>query len=519
MQLVTVAQMRALDRLTIERYGTPGYTLMQRAGRGAVAVLLAEFPRRGGGRVVVCAGRGNNGGDGFVIARELRRRRIPVEVFLLGTAREVRGDAARALAEYRRAGGTVEPCRSARHISALRSRLRGAAVAVDAIVGTGLTGPVDGVPAEVIALLNGSGTPVFAVDIPSGLDADRGVPLGPAVRARATATFGFAKIGQVTYPGIEYVGRLAVVDIGIAAEAVEAVAPRARLLEDGDMGPLVPVRAPTAHKGDTGHLLVIAGGLGKTGAAKLCALGAARAGAGLVTAAVPASQQPVVAAGLLEAMTAVVADRAGEVDFDPAALAQLLDGKRAVAVGPGIGTGAGARATVEWLLEHAAVPVVVDADGLNCLAGRVDRIGGASAQVVLTPHPGEMARLTGLATAEVQADRVAAARRLAGAQRCTVVLKGARTVIAGADGAVAVNPTGNPGMASGGMGDVLTGILGGLLAQGLGPVEAAGLAAYVHGMAADEAAADHGVIGLIASDVIDRIPRVLRRLQSRPYGA
>ncbi len=512
MILVSAAEMRRLDRLTIEKYGTPGYTLMQRAGRGATALLRQVFPRARRARVVICAGHGNNGGDGFVIGRELKAAGAAVEVHLLGAAAGVKGDAARALAAYRRARGKIVECTAAADLKVLGERLTGAAVAVDAIFGTGLKGEVKGIPRQAIELLNDSQTPVFAVDIPSGLDSDRGVPLGAAVRARATATFGFAKLGQVSYPGVDLVGRLGVIDIGIAPQAVEEVRPAARLLEAMDAAALVPRRQAAAHKGDAGHLLVIAGGRGKTGAAMLAARAATRAGAGLVTLAGPASQQPILAGGVLEAMTELLPDEDGRLGFDEGALAQLCEGRDAVVFGPGVGTGPGADKTLAWLLDRLEVPLVLDADGLNCAARDVSRLGRARGPVLVTPHPGEMARLLGSSTRQVQADRPGSARALAAAQRCTVVLKGARSLIAGADGSLAVNPTGNPGMASGGMGDVLSGILGALLGQGLSPFDAACLGVYAHGLAADLATESIGPIGIIASDVFEHFPRALRRL-------
>jgi NAD(P)H-hydrate epimerase len=514
MLLVTADEMRTLDRLTIE-HGTPGHVLMERAGRGATQVLLECFPRlrRKGRRAVIVIGKGNNGGDGLVIARLLRQRGVRTDVVVLGRAADLSGDAERNLRAYRRGKTGLHELGESAELSLLERLLGSADVVVDAIFGTGLTKPVRGLQADAIELINASGVPVFAVDIPSGLNSDTGLPMGTAIQAEATATFGFAKVGQALYPGVRHCGRLAVVDIGLAAEAIEAHPPHAALLDAASAGRLVPVRQPDAHKGDAGHVLIIAGSFGKTGAAQLAARAAGRAGAGLVTLVAPASLYPVYAAGALEVMTEALPDDDGRIQFDEVRLAALLDGKTAVVIGPGIGTHDGAARTVRWLLANSELPIVVDADAITVLARDAAALRVSRAKPLLTPHPGEMSRLLGGVTAAVQADRAGVARRFASEHRCTLVLKGARSVIAAADGWLWVNPTGNPGMASGGMGDVLSGLLGGLLAQGLSTAEAARLGVYVHGAVADRIAAD-GEIGLLASDLIGGIRQGLHALRS-----
>jgi NAD(P)H-hydrate epimerase len=514
MLLVTAEEMRALDRLTIERYGTPGHVLMERAGRGATRALLELFPyvRRKGRRVLVCAGKGNNGGDGFVMARLLRAKGVRTEVVLLAEASDVGGDAERNLRAYRKARGALREVSTARQLAEVAERFAAADVIVDAILGTGLASAVRGIQADVIELINSCGVPVFAVDMPSGLDADTGLPRGSTVQAEATATFGFAKVGQVLHPGVEHCGTLAVVDIGIAPQAVLERPPRTALIDAADAAALLPLRRAEAHKGDCGHVLVIAGSFGKTGAAQLVTRAAARAGAGLVTLCGPLSLYSVYASAVLEAMTEALPDEAGHLSFAPENLSALVGGKSAIVVGPGIGTGEGARRTVEWLLARSPAPLVLDADGLNCIAADTTILRRASAPLILTPHPGEMGRLIGRDSGAVQADRVGTAREFAHRHGCTLVLKGARTVVASPSSWVWVNPTGNPGMASGGMGDALSGILGGLLAQGLEADEAARLGVYLHGAAADRAAAD-GEIGLLASDVIAALRPTMQELK------
>ena len=514
MILVTAAEMRRLDALTIERFGTPGHVLMERAGAGATEVLLAQFPHVRRRRVVIVAGKGNNGGDGFVIARLLRKKGVRADVVLLGKRQEVKGDAARMLALLRRARVPLSEVTSAADIAKLAATFKGAALLVDAVFGTGLNAPIQGLHADLLHLMNVSGVPIFAVDIPSGLEADRGVALGVAIQAEATATFGFAKIGQVIYPGVDHVGALAVVDIGIAGEAVAEVQPRTRLLDADEVGPLVPVRAAESHKGTCGHVLIFAGSRGHTGAARLAAHAACRTGAGLTTLAGPASLNSILASGVPEAMTALLDDVDGLMRFDEAWVRALLQGKTAVIVGPGLGTHDDAQKLVRFLLSEVALPMVVDADALTCIARDRTTLATTRARTILTPHPGEMARLIGSDAPAVQADRVATARDFATSHRCVLVLKGARSVIAEPDGSVWINPTGNPGMASGGMGDALSGILGALLAQGLSAPEAACLGVYLHGEVADHIAAARGQIGLLASDIIEGVPAGLARLRS-----
>lgn len=503
MRIVSAAEMRALDQLTIEG-GTPGHVLMERAGTGATKALLELFPymRRKGRRALICAGKGNNGGDGFVIARLLRNRGVQTDVVLFGRADEVKGDAARNLRSYRRGRTAVREVTGADGLDPLVTCLQRADIVIDAIFGTGLSSEVRAPHAAAIELVNASGVPVFAVDIPSGLHADTGHPLGTSIQAEATATFGFAKVGQVLYPGASYCGDLIVVDIGISAAAAAERPAVTWLLDRDGAARLVPTRRPDAHKGDCGHLLVVAGSFGKTGAAQLVTRAALRAGAGLVTLVGPASLYSVYASGVLEAMTQTLPDRDGQIRFDSHRLQDLVEGKSAVVIGPGVGTHDGARQTVRWLLAKSNVPVVLDADALTCVAGKIESLSAARAPAILTPHPGEMARLLGADSSTVQADRVGVARRFAEEHRCVLVLKGARTVVAEPSSHAWVNPTGNPGMASGGMGDVLSGVIGGLLAQGLSPAEAARLGVYVHGAAADRAALEGGENGLIASDVI-----------------
>lgn len=519
MKLLTAAQSRELDRLSQEKYRVASWALMTRAGEAVAAAALKRWPRARRDGVLVVAGKGNNGGDGMVAARALLGEHVPVRALLLASASELRGDAARAHSEFIKAGGTIVEAAGQAALDAAMSVRAG--VIVDAIFGTGLNAEVRGLPRLAIEAINRAsdgGARVVAVDIASGVNSDTGAVMGAAVRAALTMTFGFAKFGHVSYPGAERCGDLEIAEIGFAPAAIAEIAPRGRFLDATEMRPLVAPRARDSHKGDYGHVMVIAGGRGKSGAAILAARGALRMGAGLVTAAIPESIAAIVAAGQAEMMTEAVADRDGHFDGQhaPGVIAKLIEGKDALVVGPGIGQSDDTRAMLEWLIAEGAGPnrpMLIDADGLNLVA----QLGAAALRrargsLVLTPHPGEAARLLGTTTAAINADRISAARRLAELSGAGVLLKGARTIIAGAGGEIDVNGSGNPGMATPGMGDVLSGIVGALLGQGMAPLDALGFGAFVHGWTADRLAAQVGPVGYLAGDLADELPSALAAL-------
>ena len=395
----------------------------------------------------------------------------------------------------------------------LRVALGEADVVVDALLGTGVRGPATGPVADAIEAINAVGRPVCALDLPSGLPSDGEAPAGPVVRARVTVTFGLPKLGLVLPSGMAHAGRVEVADLGVPrAWLGEGI--RTALLEAADVRPVLPLRPVEAHKGSYGHLLVVAGSLGRTGAAALACLGALRSGTGLVTCATPGSQQPVVAALLSEAMTEPLPETAARTLSMKAVerIVELLPRMDAVALGPGVGLDAETQAAVQALVRDVERPMVVDADALTALTGRLGICRDAPAPRLLTPHPGEAARLLGCDIAEVQADRIASARRLAAQSGAVVALKGARTVVSHPDGGVTLNPTGNPGMATGGTGDVLTGIAGGLLAQGVASGRVLSAAVYLHGLAGDVAAEARGKAGLVAGDVAAAIPAAIRQV-------
>jgi NAD(P)H-hydrate epimerase len=509
MKLVTAAQMRELDRRALEEVGIPSLVLMENAGRGTYEVLRREFPGLKG-PVAVLAGRGNNGGDGFVVARYLAHAGTPVTVFLLGAKDQVRGDARVNLEILSHLNLEVVEILDEAALEREICRVAHSRLIVDALLGTGLNAEVQGLLRILIDRLNSFQSQVLAVDLPSGLCADTGRVLGAALKARVTATYGYPKLGQILEPGRDYVGRLWVVDISIPpalAREVPVELPEAR-----EMRQLLPPRPFGSHKGTFGHLVVLAGSEGKTGAATLTAEGALRAGAGLVTVGIPASLNDILEVKLTEAMTLPLPEAAGGRALGVEALTPLLKfvaDKTAVALGPGLGTLPATQELVRQLVRHLPQPMVIDADGLNALAAHPELTKKAAGPRLLTPHPGEMARLLGCTSKEVQADRLQAAAQAAALFGSIVVLKGALTVVAAPDGALSLNPTGNPALASGGTGDVLTGLMGGFLAQHVSPWDAARLGVYLHGLAADYLAARVGEGGHLAGDLLKYFPEVL----------
>jgi NAD(P)H-hydrate epimerase len=497
MRLVGSAEMREIDRAAIEGFGIPGLTLMDRAGR-AVAEA-AESLAGARGRVVVVCGGGNNGGDGFVAARLLRGTGREAEVVALVPADRLSRDARAVREQAERAGVPIDD-----QGELLAFEAGPGDVVVDAIFGTGLARAPEGAFAEAIARIvaqRARGARVVAVDVPSGLSADSGRPLGPCVRADRTVTFGFMKRGLFIYPGADYAGEVTVADIGIPPAAADRVAITCEMLTEPEARALLPPRRADAHKGDAGRVLVVAGSRGKTGAAHLALLGALRGGAGLVTLAAREEVLPFALSGLPEAMSQPLPGTGPLARGDLDALVAAAKGADALVVGPGIPRGAETAVLVRALLEKARVPAVLDADALNALAEIPRLLEGLPPGVVLTPHPGEMARLVGTSADQVQQDRIGIAAAKAREWGAAVVLKGARTVVAAPAGPPAVVPTGNAGMATGGTGDVLAGLLGALLAGGLPASSAARVGAFVHGRAGDLAARTHGQRGLIASDL------------------
>ncbi len=511
MILLSAAESRELDRLSQTKYGIDSWALMRRAGEAVADLTVRRWPDAARGAVTVVAGKGNNGGDGLVAARKLTQTGARVRVLILARPDQLKDDAARAYREFAALGGMAATAGSAAEIEAFFAADETPAAIIDAIFGTGLNAEVRGIARRAIERINQSAAPVVAVDIASGVHADTGAILGVAARAALTVTFGYAKYGHVSYPGAELCGALEIAGIGFAPAAIGDIAPRGRLIESAEASALVAPRAPNTHKGSYGHLLIVAGSYGKSGAAVLAGRGALRGGAGLVTVALPEPALPIAAAGQAELMTEAMPALAGgfAATGTIARLGGLIGAMDAIAAGPGIGVSAETRALVDWLIREAAAPhrpLLLDADALNAIAASgPECVRAARGPVVLTPHPGEAARLLRTTVAAVNADRVGAACKLAELTGAGVLLKGARTVIVAA-GAVAINASGNPGMAAAGMGDVLSGLIGALLAGGMEPRDALTLGAWLHGDAGDRLARRIGPAGYLAGELAAEIP-------------
>ncbi|MFZ3263328.1 MAG: NAD(P)H-hydrate dehydratase [Terriglobales bacterium] len=525
MKIVSAAEMRAIDRSTSERFGVPSLTLMENAGAAVARFVLGDYPRAE--RVGVVCGKGNNGGDGFVAARKLAEAGRAVRILLLCDPSELRGDAAamygRMTEEKPRPGKawTGHPT-VVRSLGELESTAAGeifaSDVIVDAVLGTGFRPPVSDLYAAAIRKMNASAAPIVAVDIPSGADADamqtlRGTDPGVIARANAVVTFTASRPAHV-FAALTS-GPTVIAPIGSPAEAIISEL-GLHLSTPADFGSLLAPRAVDANKGSYGHVLVIGGSLGKAGAAAMAGFSALRAGAGLSTVATPKSVLATVAGFHPELMTEPLLEtEAGTIGVRAfaAGWGALVERKTVIAIGPGISRHPETSEFVRAVLKPGAVPnnaaiaIVADADALNAFEGMADRLNGHGRTLVITPHPGEMARLTGLTIPQIQAKRLDVARQFAGEHELIVVLKGHRTLIASPEGAVWVNPTGNPGMATGGTGDVLTGMVAGLVAQHpQHALEATALAVYLHGQAGDLASEALGESSLVATDLVRFLP-------------
>jgi len=514
MYLVTAKEMQQMDQATIQQIGIPGQILMENAGSGAFRFMTRVFTELVTSKVAVIAGRGNNGGDGFVMARHLFQKDVSVKVFLLSAIDRVQGDARANLDLLYSLGIPVVEIPDADTFRKQRAALRRYDIFVDAIFGTGLNSDVRGHYRDVISFLNSLQQPVFSVDIPSGLNADNGQICGTCIQATATATFALPKIGHAVYPGAALTGALEIIEIGVPKQVIRQIQPLQFLLQKDMLTNVLQKRDPNTHKGKTGHLLVVAGSPGKSGAAAMTATAAMRVGAGLVTLGVPEGLHAVIEPQVTEVMTYALPQTTDGL-LDERGLDALLGlavDKRCLVVGPGIGMAEETKALLWGLLTTIKQPMVVDADGLNILAQHIEKLKLCRYPLILTPHPGEMGRLCDLSAAAIQMDRIKHARNLATQLGVHVVLKGAHTVMAHPDGSVFVNPSGNSGMASGGMGDVLTGAIAGFITQGYAPKEAIHLGVYLHGAAADYLRQHKGPFGYLATEVMNQLPDQIRNL-------
>jgi len=510
MKIVSATEMREIDRVTSERFGVASHELMENAGSAVVDFVLSEYPSAN--RIGVICGKGNNGGDGFVAARKLDEAGRAVRVLLLAEPKELRGDAAQMFA---RLTGTPILARTSNELKQESARsVFESDLLIDAILGTGFRPPASGLYAEAIAALNASPATVVAVDIPSGADADvMGEQVGSVARADAIVTFTAPRPAHVFGNLTE--GTTSISLIGSPDDAIVSSL-RLNLITPHQIAPLIAPRTPASNKGNFGHALVIGGSLGKAGAAAMAGMAVLRSGAGLSTVAVPRSILPTVAGFHPELMTEPLAEtKAGSISQRALrSLEKLADGKTVLAVGPGISRISETSKLVRALVKKPGLPIVLDADGLNAFAGHGTELNGKGRSLVITPHPGEMARLLGSTVTAIQHDRINVARNFARGHYVIVVLKGHRTLIADPGGEVWVNTTGNPGMATGGTGDILTGMVAGLVAQNPGRIlEAVIAAVYLHGLAGDVAREQMGEHSLVATDLLRALPEAFRLIQ------
>lgn len=518
MRVLNAAQMRDADRQTIDEIGIPSMVLMENAGRQVVAALEAAYDDLSDRHVAVLCGPGNNGGDGFVVARTLYHRNVEVSVFVITTISAIKGDARLNVEILGRLGLTVVEISDEQTWDLHFSEISKCDLIVDAIFGTGLKSPLSGMMETVAADVNASGLPVIAIDLPSGLSADHAEPIGECIRAAMTVTLAAPKLPLVLPPGEAQAGNVVVADIGIPPEVIDNLAgPRLELLTREAMREMIQPRESDSHKGDYGHVLIVAGSRGKTGAAHLAAMGALRSGAGLVSLATPRSSQPIVASMAAEYMT-VPLDETPEGGVAAGALQSVLDFEQdVIAAGPGLGTAPDVTVFIQDLVEKGESPLVLDADALNVLASDPDRLhtSAGSRPIIITPHPGEMARLANTTVDEVQTSRLDVARDFAVQHQIYVILKGYRTLIATPEGKVFINPLGNPGMATGGTGDVLTGVVAAWLAQLLDAEAACKIAVYLHALAGDLTEADEGEVAMTAGDLAGHLGDAVLELTAR----
>lgn len=578
MKVVTAQQMQTLDRYTIEEIGLPGIVLMENAGRAVAKAMFKHFPDLWHQKVHIICGKGNNGGDGLVVARHLSAAGVLVKIFLLAKQENLAGDAAINLGLVQKLGLSLVEISTAEELAKFQAELTSADILVDAIFGTGFTPPVRGLAAEVIELLNQvkqgkqvnqanqanqvmqvSPSPnplpsgervgkrvgervdervgeevgergtfsspgsqhkkikkaIVAVDLPSGLSSDTPQLFSPHLTADLTITFGLPKLSHLLPPACLAVGALKIADIGIPQQAVEQAKIMVEVTEKSYIRQKWPPRSLTSHKGTFGHLFILAGSLGKTGAAYLTSQAGARVGAGLVTLGIPASLNCIMEVKLTEVMTLPLAETEEQTLSLKAkpALAEQFSRMSALAIGPGLSTHPEVRELLAWIIEEANLPLVIDADGINNLAGQTHILQKAKYPPILTPHPKELARLLDLDLHLILEDRLAFVRKASQDFNCYCVLKGYRTLIAEPDGHLTINPTGNSALATGGTGDVLTGLIGGLLAQGFSQAEASRIGVYLHGYAADQIRRQRGESGLLAGDLIKALPMAMEELR------
>ncbi|MGB4504345.1 MAG: NAD(P)H-hydrate dehydratase [Syntrophaceticus sp.] len=522
MRLVKAAEMREMDLDATRRYGIPGLILMENAGLGIVDVIVNRCFRGKpqGKKVVIVAGPGNNGGDGFVVGRHLFNRGALVKFIISTSPENYSGDAAVNFKIINDMGLPYQVLQPGL-INDIKTTIKETDLIVDALFGTGFKGVPREPLVSLIRMINETGNPVLSVDIPSGLEADTGRVAGECIKAVITVTMGMPKIGLYLSPGAQYTGEVVVGDISFPPELKSEEGGDYYLVDKEMVARELPMRLPDQHKGDFGHVVVIGGTRGYTGAAALASNAALRGGAGLVTAVVPEQLYPIAAVKLTETMTYPAAGSRGGGFSSTCreSIQQILEKATVLAVGPGLGQDAETAEFLEDLLMNTRIPLVLDADALNIIARKKYLLTTAPLAEqrkhwILTPHPGEMARLCGVSISEIQSNRLEYAAQASREWGVVVVLKGNRTVITGPGSPLFINPTGNPGLASGGTGDVLAGLIASFLAQGLSPEKAAVCGVFIHGLAADQIADKKGAAGMIAGDLLEEIPVVIENLSA-----
>jgi len=501
MKILTSEQMRNIDRRATERFGIPSIVLMENAAIAVVDAIFEHYPDAD--RVAIVCGTGQNGGDGFAIARHLENRGVAPVIVIAGDRARIKGDAATNLLICERLAIPIYDLTASDDVETALAHIADADLIVDAILGTGLERAPDGVRADVIRGIAELRIPVVAVDLPSGANASSPEPFDPCVQAEVTVTFAAPKVCHIFAPASLYCGEVIVADISIPEIAVDDENVALALITPRDVLPHVGPRLAPTHKGTYGHVAIVAGSPGRSGAAVMCARGAIRGGAGLVSVMTDAETAKLVHAGSIESMT-----------YSGSDLQAFLANKSAALVGPGLADDEAAYETTRAIVNAIELPLIVDASGLNAFAGRAGELNPRALPRVITPHPGELARLLGTTAHEVNADRLRAAREAARVTNCVVVLKGYQSLVAEPDGHVYVNPTGNAGMATGGMGDVLSGLIAALLARDTNPLDAACTAVYLHGLAGDLLREEMGDTGLAAMDVAEKIPAAIQRVRA-----
>ncbi len=514
MKVLTSAQMRALDQKAIEELGIIGPVLMENAGLEIVRAILERFPDVSREKILIVAGKGNNGGDGFVVARHLFNRGCRPEVVLLAHLDEIKGDAGLNLTMIDRMGVSITEAPSPEAWEEQKPKLEAATLLVDAILGTGLTKPAKGFYAQILEDLNRTSAYKVAVDIPSGLSSDSFQLVGTCFKADLTVTMAAPKIAHIFAPADEWVGELVVADISMPPFVFEDDDLKLEMVETQRIAPLFQKRSRDSHKGTYGHTLIISGSVGKAGAAGMAGKAALKMGAGLVTVGTPQSCLPMVARSMLELMTEPLAETPeGTLDVQAGErILELLRGKDALMLGPGISTHESTTSLILNLLPQVNIPMVIDADGLNILAEKPQILKEVRVPVVLTPHPGEFGRLLGISTQQVVAEKLELVPQFAREYGVYLVLKGYRTLTAAPDGRVFINPTGNPGLATGGTGDVLSGMLVSMLIQGENILDAILASVYIHGLSGDLAAHRYGEKSLVAGNIITYLPAAIKCL-------